>query len=262
MGVISGASFRPRSAEHVLDEIAWLKGTYGVQSFIFDDDNLLADRKRAVAIFQGMIDRGLAMPWNSLATAVFRMDEELVKLMRASGCRYVNVAIESGTQRVLKEIVRKPLDLDQAKRMIRVLKENGIYVAANFILGFPTETWEEIRESLRVAGEIGADYLKIFGAIPLRRTRLWDLCEQTGSFRKGFDIARMTWFAGQTESAEFSTDDLTVLRAYEWDRLNFTDPEQRRRTAEMMQIDEAELHRIRRDTLAKAIQHIRKEESR
>lgn len=261
VGVISGHRFRPRSAAHVLDEIAWLKDRYGIQSFIFDDDNLLVDRARAVEIFQGMIDRGLAMPWNSIATAVFHMDEELVKLMRASGCRYVDVAIESGTPRVLKEIIRKPVDLARAKHMIGVLRENGIFVAANFIVGFPTETWEEIRESLRVAGEMDADYLKIFGAIPLRHTRLWELCEKTGSVRPGYDSSRLTWFAGQTQSAEFSTDDLTILRAYEWDRLNFTDPEKRRRTAEMMQIDETELHNIRRDTLVKAIRQIRSESS-
>jgi radical SAM superfamily enzyme YgiQ (UPF0313 family) len=254
---ISGRKFRARSAENVLKEIAWLKEEYGIRSLIFDDDNLFANKKRALAIFQGMIDQGLDLPWKAISTAVFHLDEELLALMRKSGCQYIDVAIESGTERVLKEVIQKPVSLAYAKQMVKVARELGIYVAANFIVGFPTETWDEIRRTIGFAEELEADYVKIFNAIPLRHTRLWEQCEEAGAFKEDFDVDQISWFAGQIETEHFTPDDLTVLRAFEWERINFSSPEKQRKTAEIMKISVDELYQIRRDTLKSAIAHLR-----
>lgn len=248
---ISGTQFRPRSAESVLVEIQWLKDTYGIKSLIFDDDNLLHDKKRATAIFQGMIDKGLAMPWVSIGLAVFKLDEELLKLMRASGCEYLAVAIESGTRRVLKQIINKPIDFDYAVKMVKFAREQGIYVAANFIVGFPTETWNEIRETLAFAERINVDYAKIFHAVPLPNTRLWDMAEKEHAFSGN---NQFQWSKGNIETKEFTANDLTILRAFEWDRINFTDPTKRERTCRQMSISTDELEQIRRETLNRACQ--------
>jgi anaerobic magnesium-protoporphyrin IX monomethyl ester cyclase len=247
---ISGRVFRPRSADSVLNEISLLKKHYGVKSLIFDDDNLLFDKKRAKEIFKGMIKRGLAMPWLSIGLAVFKLDEELLTLMKASGCEYIAVAIESGTERVLKEIVKKPVDFEYAKKMIALARGKGIYVTANFIIGFPTETWDEIRQTIKFAEDIDVDYLKLFVALPLRNTRLWRFCEEKNAFKKGFDPNNMRWSTGQIATNDFSADDLTILRAYEWDRINFMDPKKRKRSAEMMGVTEQELCLIRKETIA------------
>ncbi len=251
VSAIMGANFRPRSVSSVLDEIQWLKDKYGIKSIIFDDDNLLYDKQRARELFQGMIDRNLAMPWCTLALAVFKMDRDLIKLMKASGCQYIAVAIESGTERVLREIIGKPVNFEYAKEMIKVIKEEGIYVVANFIVGFPTETWEEIRQTIRFAEEIDVDYIKLFHAVPLPRTKLWDLCEKEKAFRGN---GHFQWSKGNIETREFTANDLTILRAYEWDRINFSDTEKRERTQKMMGVTEGELNDIRKGTLKNACQ--------
>ncbi len=253
---IQGSRFRPRAAEDVLDEIAWLKETYGIRSLTFDDDNFFTSRRRAKAILEGMIERGLDMPWVSIATAVFRLDEEMIRLMRRSGCQYICIAIESGTDRVVHDIVGKPIDFEHAKRITRAAQREGIFVSANFIIGFPTETWQEIRDSIRFAEELDPDYMKLFHAIPLRNTRLWELCEEHGLFKKGFSQGELRWSAGQIETAEFMANDLTVLRAYEWDRINFGRPEKLERIARQMRISVEELNDIRRKTRANAHRQI------
>jgi len=253
---ISGRKFRPRSAENVLNEIKWLKETYHIKSLIFDDDNLLASRKRALKLFHGMIEDNLTMAWSSIATAVFHLDEELLKIMKKSGCKYICIAIESGSKRVLKDIIKKPVDYDQAKRIVAFAKKLNIYVAANFIIGFPTESWNEIRETIEFAESLSSDYVKIFHAIPLTKTRLWNLCVEHGLLKKNFDRNKISWHVGQQESQEFSSNDLTILRAYEWDRINFTSKEKRTKTATMMNISEHELFTIRRNTLINAQNNI------
>lgn len=252
---ISGKEFRARSANSVLYEINWLKENYGIKSLIFDDDNLLTDKDRAKEIFQGMIDCNLVMPWKMIATAAFKLDVELIALMKLSGCEYVNIAIESGCERVLHKIINKPVNLEHAMLMVDRLKRYGIYVAANFIVGFPTETWDEIRESIAYADELNADYTKIFAAMPLRNTRLWKMCEETDSFKKDFN-GIVQWNKGQIETKDFTANDLTILRAFEWDRINFTSSEKRRKTCQMMGITEQELLKIRRQTLLSSLQAI------
>jgi len=249
---ISGKDFRPRSAENVLDEIQWLKETYGIKSLIFDDDNVLHNKKRAIDIFQGMIDRGLAMPWLSIGLAVFKLDKELLDLMKKSGCEYIAVAIESGTERVLKQIIQKPVNFSYAKEMVKYARSIGIYVAANYIVGFPTETWEEIMGTIRFAEELNTDYSKIFHAVPLPHTRLWKMCEQQGLLPEKFN--EYQWTKGNINTSEFSSDDLTILRAFEWDRINFTNPEKRERTRVMMGVSEEELAEIRKGTRQNACQ--------
>lgn len=253
---IQGRRFRPRSPENVLDEIQWLRNNYGIRSLIFDDDNLYTNRNRAMRLFQGMIDRDLAMPWISISTAVFKLDEDVIDLMAKSGCRYICIAIESGTERVLKEIIRKPVNYDHAKQMTRLAKSKGIYVAANFIIGFPTETWEEIRQTVSFAEELQCDYVKLFHAIPLKQTKLWELCEELNAFRMGFTHEGTRWNTGQIETEHFSANDLTILRAYEWDRINFSTQEKCQRTAQQMGICLEELNEIRKSTRQSALKTI------
>jgi radical SAM superfamily enzyme YgiQ (UPF0313 family) len=259
---ISGKKFRPRSASSVLDEIEWMKDRYGIKSLIFDDDNLFLNKKRAMEIFVGMVERKLVMPWVSIATAAFCLDEELLDTMKESGCEYIDIAIESGSQRVLKEIIGKPINLTQVLDIAGKARSRGIYVAANFVIGFPTETWEEIRQSIKFAEDIDVDYVKLFVAIPLPHTKLWQLCIDTEAFKKTFHEGNVRWNYGQIETAQFSAADLTILRAYEWDRINFTDPNKTARTAERMKISLEELWKIRRGSLDTVIGHINADKSR
>ena len=196
-----------------------------------------------------MIDRNLVMPWVAIAVAVFALDEELIKLMRASGCEYIDIAIESGSQRVLKEIINKPVDLEQAKEMNSIAKKEGIYVAANFIIGFPGETWDEIRETIKFAEDLNVDYTKLFAAIPLRNTKLWKLCEKEEMFKKNYEESTAKWSSGQISTNEFTANDITILRAFEWERINFTDKGKRKRTAAMLDITEEELLKMRKKTI-------------
>ena len=254
---LQGSYFRARSPDHVCDEIEWLKKEYGIKAIQFDDDNLATNTKRAKALFRRMIERGLTLPWVYSATAVFRLDTEMIDLMVESGCEYINVAIESGSERVTRDIVLKPLDYDHAKKMVAYAKKKGLFVAGNFIIGFPTETWEEIRKTINFAEEINVDYAKLFIAIPLRNTEMFDLAEKTDSIiMETYDADSMWSVGGLIKSKEWTADDLTILRAYEWDRINFSNPKKLEKIAKRMAITVEELNKIRRRTLSNAVKAI------
>ena len=74
--------------------------------------------------------------------------------------------------------------------------------------------------------------------------------KEKGASGRGYDHFNMaaSWNKSLVRSDEYSSDDLTVLRTFEWDRINFTCPAKRERTAERLEMTEAELNSMRRET--------------
>ncbi len=243
---ISGKYFRFRSAENVVSEMELLKEKYGIKAVLFDDDNFFISRKRAMAIFDLMLKQRLNLKWSAIAVPVFLLDENILDIMRESGCQFIDLAIESGSQRVLKDIIQKPVKLDNVVKIIDKAKALNIDVACNFIIGLPGETWEEIRQTLRFAEELNIDYAKIFIAHPLPGTKLEKMAIDQGVLVN--KEMEMSWKYGKIKTNEFTPQDLAILRAYEWDRINFNTPEKRKKISGMMRISEKKLEQIRRDT--------------
>ncbi len=176
-----GSGFRKRSAEHVLAEIAYLRDEYDIQELKWQDDNLTADRKRAEAIFQGMIDCGLAMPWNTPnGIALWTLDDDLLGLMKQSGCFEITLAVETGDPVSFKKYVGKPFTFEKAKDVARLARKHKITTAAYFISGFPGETSEQVKTSMQFGLDLRVDYLFPFIYTPLPGSELWRDCLQQG----------------------------------------------------------------------------------
>lgn len=243
---ISGSKWRKRSAANVVDEIALLKERYGIKGFIIEDDNAFVEPSRTKEMLGLLKKKKLYLEWRAAGVPVFRVDDEIFKLMVDTGCQVIGLPIESGSERILRQVIKKPIDLKKVPEIIASAKRHGIFVVANFIIGFPGETWDEIRQTLRYAETCGADYCKIYIAQPLIGTELFEIAKKLNCI-VGEDTD-VDWRYGRIKSSEFSTKDLSILRAYEWDRINFTDPDKLQKTADIMGISIGELNQIRKST--------------
>ena len=246
---IAGRKVRTRDPQDVVEELLFLKKEYGIRSIVFDEDNLLMGPSHyAMRLFSEMIKRNVGLKWIASAFALFLLTDELLDLMKASGCVGINVAIESGNPRVLKEIVGKPIkDLARVPEIIRNVTRRGMYCIANFIIGFPGETWEEIRQTIAFAENCGADYIKIYAAVPLYGTRLFELARQTRTLIFNDELPKVDWRYGQITSPEWTPKDISILRAYEWDRINFA-PERMDRLMAITGATRMELNTMRKKT--------------
>jgi len=249
VGIISGKKVRSRNPEDVVNELAFLKREYGIRSVLFEDDNLLmAGNKYAQTLFSLMIERNLNLKWVGNAFALFLLNDKILDLMRDSGCVGVNVAIESGNERVLREIVKKPIkDLNKVPEIIKKIKSRGMFCIANFIIGFPGEKWDEIRETVSYAENCGADYIKLFVAVPLYGTELYRISREMGALVSNDEYPNIDWRYSQIQSGEWTAKDISILRAYEWDRINFA-PDRIKKTAEIWHMSIDELNDIRKKT--------------
>jgi radical SAM superfamily enzyme YgiQ (UPF0313 family) len=220
---VSGRKIRFRSASHVLEEIDSLYEA-GIREIIFLDDHFLGNRKRAIELMQGLLDRKYDLTWKCANLAIHHLDREILAMMKASGSYQMTLSIESGCQDVLDHIVKKPINLAKVPEIIKMARVLGFEIIANFVIGFPGETWEQIRETCRFAERMDVDIVNFHVATPLPKTELMEICLRDGCLPEGYDIeqAALAGYAqGLISTDEFTPFELEILRAFEWDRINF-----------------------------------------
>ncbi|MDP2843031.1 MAG: hypothetical protein Q8O06_05280, partial [Acetobacterium sp.] len=88
----------------------------------------------------------------------------------------VQLAVESCSDYVLKEIIDKPHKVSQVRKAKDILQKSGILVHAFIVLGLPGEMDEHRKESLKIIKEIGFDWVYFFIAIPIVGSRLYNIC--------------------------------------------------------------------------------------
>lgn len=247
---VSGQRVRFRSAENVLKEVENLY-QQGIREIIFLDDHFLANRDRAIRIMNGILSNYKGLTWKCVNVTAWLLDEEILKLMYKSGCTHITVSIESGNQHVLTNIVKKPIKLDKIPEKLDMAKAIGFDIIANFVFGFPGETWEQIRDTLRYAQKLNVDIVNFHIATPLPKTELMDLCLEHKLLPDDYvkNVSKYSGYGkGLITTKEFTPFELEVLRSFEWDRINFSTPERKAAIARMNGITLEELEDWRLNT--------------
>jgi anaerobic magnesium-protoporphyrin IX monomethyl ester cyclase len=147
--------FKYRPAENVMEELRVIRGL-GVKEFHFRDPLFEANPKNARKLCQMMIDENLGLHW-SCNSRVDTLDEELIALMKRSGCHYVIFGLESGDEAILRRSSKK-ITLEQMRVTIARCRRHGIRTAGYFIIGLPGETRETALTTIKFARELGIDY--------------------------------------------------------------------------------------------------------
>lgn len=175
-----GRTWRGRSPANVVDELEWVHRTYGVREFGFLDDSMGVDRKRLAGICEEIIRRGLDIKWSTPnGIAHWMLTEELLDKMKASGCYRITFGIESGNPETRK-FLGKPFPLDQAKRLIQYANRIGMWTNCTHILGFPYETLESIKDTIRFAKTCGTDFACFYLLMPQPTSDVYQYFKKEG----------------------------------------------------------------------------------
>lgn len=200
-----GKSFRARSPENVVQEIRHLRDMYGIKELQFGDDNLTFDKKRAKSIFNLMIEEKIDIYWTTPnGVAAYAIDNEMIGLMKKSGCYRVCLAVESGDEYVLHNIINKPLKLEKIKPLVEEFHKAKIAVDGFFVLGFPDETKAQMKTTFNFASSINFDNVNFFIATPYLGTKLYEICKTKGYFQD------LSYDKLKVGNANISTPDFTA----------------------------------------------------
>jgi anaerobic magnesium-protoporphyrin IX monomethyl ester cyclase len=177
--------YRPRPVADVLDEI---QSVYqqGYRFLYITDDNLLAERERAMALVQGIAERRIRMHLKIVAR-VDVADPELYDALAAAGVRFVDFGIESGRQATL-DFYRKRATVEQNRRAVELADQRGIFTHAHVILGAPFEDRAAMRDTLDFVKTLPLDTV-FFNILGYRRgSLLWQEAREKGLVRDDEEV--------------------------------------------------------------------------
>ena len=179
-----GKKFRGRSAENVFGEMRMLFHKYGVREYMIEDDIFNLDIPRAKQICDSIInsemnDQVFMQFGNGLRLECF--DEELVRTLAQAGTHHIAVAIESASPRIQK-LIKKNLHLNKAKDVLAWTRRYGISTLGFFMIGFPTETVDEIRQTIDFARKTDLDEALFSIVIPYAGTEINKMVYEQGLY--------------------------------------------------------------------------------
>jgi len=158
--------WRARPTEYFLSEIKYLVENHGMDGVCFVDDLFGPNQEYVKDVCEKIIQSNINFVWGCNMRSDTCNKEEL-QLMYKAGCRWILFGIESGSKERQK-IIGKNLDLDKTKEVVNYCRKIGIFVSSTFILGYPDETEEELKETIKYMLEINTNtkYPNFIGVLP------------------------------------------------------------------------------------------------
>lgn len=164
---IFGKNLRICSPEKMVDNLIYWKDKYNLHAFYFEDDNLTMFNSWLRKFCETIIEKKLNMVW-ACNSRVDTVDLELLELLRNARCIKIRFGIESASDRILNHIYNKEITIDMVRESINMTKKKGFQVSGYFMLGGPTETEQEIKNTIDFSSRSGLDeaVFTIFSPIP------------------------------------------------------------------------------------------------
>jgi len=169
---------RRRSVNNVLMELHYIRENGPIHYVIFLDDTF--------TIYKGWLEKfcrvygreiGAGFSINARADTV---SPDMVTMLAQAGCKHIVYGVESGSRRVREEILNRPGENRQFIDVFRWTKEAGIMATANYMIGIPGETHEDIAQTLALNDELAPDDFGYFVFYPYPGTPLFNVCRERG----------------------------------------------------------------------------------
>jgi hypothetical protein len=209
LGIVpDGRCYRAEEPERVVGRIERMMESFDVDTIHIIDDEFFTQFKRAREICRLIIERGIQVTLraNCRIDYINRMEDEDLRLFREAGFKHIYQGAESGSDRILK-FINKGITVQDTLNANQKLKRAGIAPKFSFVGGFPSETIQEVKATLRLmerlVRENPAAYctpIQLFSPYP--GTALFDHCLQTGMVMPssleqwaewGWEIVNYSW---------------------------------------------------------------------
>lgn len=175
--VFNGHRYRKRPVELVLDELQ----TIPQKMVFFVDDNIIGfgkeDEERAIALFKGMIERGIKKDWFCQASINFANNEEVLEYAAKSGCRMVFLGLEAEKTDALEEVNKRlnlKIGVDAYEETFSRINRHGIAVLGAFIYGLNNDTTEKLHQRTKYILNSGIDVMQVTYLTPLPGTKTFN----------------------------------------------------------------------------------------
>jgi radical SAM superfamily enzyme YgiQ (UPF0313 family) len=208
--LVMGASFRTRTPEAILKEMVECRERYGIEVFDIEDDNFTLDQDRAKRLM-GLVIENFGEEKLELSAmngiSFTALDGELLKLMKRSGFKTINLSLVS-TNPLTKEKMGRPKGAAEFDNLLEKTEQVHLNVIAYAILGMPGQTVEEMVDTLiYLMGKKVLIGPSVY--YPTPKTPLFERCQEDGILPPRLSQWRSSAFPIETK--EFNRLDLSTL---------------------------------------------------
>jgi radical SAM superfamily enzyme YgiQ (UPF0313 family) len=175
---------RFRSADNVRSEIESLM-SMGISRFNFIDDTFGYNKKFTNELCHQLKTFCNGIKWTCL-TRVDLINESVLELMKDAGCRIIQIGIESGNNDLLAQM-KKDITVEETLDACNLIKKHNIELQTFFLVGFPHETEETLKDTVRMMKKCKSDKIMYSIFTPYPYTPLFEFCENNGLIDKSHD---------------------------------------------------------------------------
>lgn len=146
-------------ARELLEDVQYLTSSFNINGIKFYDADFFVNLKRVKSFVQELISKGPKISWAASINPndILRAQKsipQLLTLLKTSGCTRLLMGVESGSDRILRDVIKKGITREQILSVAKIIANNGILGSYTFIVGFPGETEKEQSETHRLAEEL------------------------------------------------------------------------------------------------------------
>ncbi len=207
---------RKRPNEYVIKEIKYLIDNHGLDGVYFSDELWCTKKSDMLDFCQRVHEESLDFYWG-VQLRIGMFDEEDYRIMYEAGCRWILFGVETGSSEMLEKI-HKNIDKNKIKPTVDALKRIGITCICTYIIGYPDETAEQLKDTIKLINESKANLTPISHFTPLPGTELYEEMVSQNRYKPAknlLDLAKVvaTESVGKNLSA-IPTKDLRVIRSW------------------------------------------------
>lgn len=242
--------YRRKPISLVIDEVEQALDQ-GVEEIHFFDDLFAENEGQLLELANGLSRRNLQFPWFvAQGMPLWPVSKDALLALSETGMYRLICPMESGNDRVLKKSIGKLASVEHNRDVVSWAHDIGLEIIAMYVVGMPDESRDEIADTLRFAESLNeVDYSVFSIATPMVGTRMTKKLERNNQ-QSGLDkvnkIIKRTLALYRTDA--FSEVEMGVIRAFDWDRINFTNHVKREKYAKMVGVTLGELDQLRQSS--------------
>ncbi len=208
---ISGKCVRFRSPQNVFEEMKECYEVHGIRNFFFKADTFTINAKWVKELCELIINSPLHGKIEFTANSRVRpLAKETLQLMKDAGCFLVAFGFESGSDEIL-QLIKKGTTVKENLQAARWCHEIGLPFWGFFVIGFPWETKEHIKQTKKLIMQANPDFIEVTIALPFYGTPLYDVCKDNDLLAESV-LGSDFFHSSMKGTMHLSVDELMKLR--------------------------------------------------
>jgi radical SAM superfamily enzyme YgiQ (UPF0313 family) len=174
VAVTTGRAFRMRSVNNIIEEIKYLRTSFGIKEFHIEDDNFTLVKSQVMAFCQRLKEENISMDWACTnGVRLDTLDKEMLQNMESAGCYSFSVGIESGSPRIISDMKRGESLEIMTEKINLVSSATKIRMTGYFMMGYPAETGEDLQKTTELALKLPLHRAQFSNFLPLPGTEIY-----------------------------------------------------------------------------------------